>query len=326
MVSDSKYLVVAIATLVLKLTLCTASSWSYDNVNEWGVDFPLCGGDTQSPIDIDYDKVDTNCPTTLESGRGALLWSAANFQGTYTIENNGHSMKMTATAPFYKNEDIEPIAVLRNNFRTASEEHSYFCLDSVHFHFGSNDGQGSEHTVNGKSAPLEMHFVHYSCDYHSLADALADENVEDPYVLAVVGVMFEVGEENAYFEHIVNKIAYDVDAGSSMVIANAPFIDLVPLATTDYFYYEGSLTTPGCNPIVRWHLLTETLSISKKQLDMLRLLQNDDGESLADNFRPVQQNQNTLHYCSPEYDFPNSFSDNIFELKGRHTPRTRDTY
>ena len=77
-------------------------------------------------------------------------------------------------------------------------------------------------------------------------------------------------------------------------------------------------------------MLADTLSISEKQLDLLRLLQNEDGESLADNFRPVQDNQNRVYYCSPEYDFPLSFNDNIFELnvnnrrsKGRKDKQNR---
>ena len=63
---------------------------------------------------------------------------------------------------------------------------------------------------------------------------------------------------------------------------------------------------------MRWHLSTESLSIGKKQLEMLRLMQNEKGESLADNFRPLQQNKNTVYYCSANHDFPDNLN-NIFE-------------
>ena len=34
----------------------------------------------------------------------------------------------------------------------------FFC--QLHFHWGSHSDQGSEHTIDGKEYPMEMHLVH----------------------------------------------------------------------------------------------------------------------------------------------------------------------
>ena len=56
----------------------------------------------------------------------------------------------------------------------------------LHFHWGSDDSRGSEHTINGEEFPMEMHIVHKKVGL-TLEEALAT-----PDGLAVVGQMFEV--------------------------------------------------------------------------------------------------------------------------------------
>ena len=41
---------------------------------------------------------------------------------------------------------------------------------------------------------------------------------------------------------------------------------------TVYSYYEGSLTTPGCNEVVEWINFLTPLKISQNQLEMFRSL------------------------------------------------------
>ena len=35
----------------------------------------------------------------------------------------------------------------------------------LHWHWGSNSSQGSEHTLNGKEFPIEIHLVHVNTKY-----------------------------------------------------------------------------------------------------------------------------------------------------------------
>ena len=55
-------------------------------------------------------------------------------------------------------------------------------LLQLHFHWGSDDTQGSEHTVDGKRFPMEMHLVHQSSDLESATNP----DVEDGLAVAVV--------------------------------------------------------------------------------------------------------------------------------------------
>ena len=37
----------------------------------------------------------------------------------------------------------------------------------LHFHWGSESNEGSEHTVEGQAYPLELHLVHFNSEYGS---------------------------------------------------------------------------------------------------------------------------------------------------------------
>ena len=56
-----------------------------------------------------------------------------------------------------------------------------------HWHWGSSDAQGSEHKVEGKSFPMELHLVHWNKKYSSVEEAV---NKEDG--LAVIAFLYQV--------------------------------------------------------------------------------------------------------------------------------------
>ena len=57
----------------------------------------------------------------------------------------------------------------------------------LHWHWGSVDSQGSEHTINGKKYPMEVHLVHWNKKYSTVTEALKYSDG-----LAVLGFMYEV--------------------------------------------------------------------------------------------------------------------------------------
>ena len=64
-------------------------------------------------------------------------------------------------------------------------------LLQLHFHWGSTDDVGSEHTMDNKKFPLEMHMVHLASDIEwGVGSATKPKNVPDG--LAVAGFFFEV--------------------------------------------------------------------------------------------------------------------------------------
>jgi len=49
-----------------------------------------------------------------------------------------------------------------------------------------------------------------------------------------------------------------------------PFLFL-PKDHTTYYYYQGSLTTPGCQESVMWFVMTEKLTVSEAQVIRITL-------------------------------------------------------
>lgn len=163
----------------------------------------------------------------------------------------------------------------------------------------------------GKHYPLCIHFVHYSTDYGSLIEAFIDWNRlyqenKDRYVLAVVGVFFEIDETNSSYNHALDQLLTSEVLNSPN--SNEGFIEQVnitqflPHGPGDYYYYEGSMTTPGCFPIVRWHLLANPLKINANQITKFKSLAN---ETISYNTRSVQVNTAPVYACHANF-FPPS--------------------
>ena len=236
-----------ICALIITMTSTAvyAASWDYsDPDTKWPISYPLCGGSTQSPIDIDPLTVDSNTfsSTTLD-------WELEDDISTFEIVNNGHSIKMTPIADSSASNDA--FGVLQN-IDAVGSEHSEYCLHSAHIHWGGDNGEGSEHEIDGEQYVMEMHFVHYSCDYDSITEAL-NASPTDSYVLAVVGVLFEIGSQNDFIEKVVDRITDIDDSHVAIQITNADITDTVPTDSNGdfgkFYYYKGSLTTPPCSPV-----------------------------------------------------------------------------
>ncbi|WP_241593496.1 carbonic anhydrase [Rosenbergiella epipactidis] len=123
-----------------------------------------------------------------------------------------------------------------------------FTLKQFHFH------TPSENRIEGKSFPLEAHFVHSDTKGH----------------LAVLAVMFDVGEENEAFQHIIDQAPTDKNQTQPL----DKVIDIASLFPTSKHYYRfsGSLTTPPCSEGVRWLVMKESVSLSLQQLDRIKSL------------------------------------------------------
>ncbi|NPA44095.1 MAG: carbonic anhydrase family protein, partial [Chlorobi bacterium] len=120
----------------------------------------------------------------------------------------------------------------------------------------------SEHTVNGKYFPLEVHFVHM----HSDTD------------FVVLGVMIEEGAENELFKSYLDK--FPTEKGEYKSENKINLMSLLP-ENKSYFNYKGSLTTPPCTEVVDWYVLQNSIYASKEQIEKFSQILND-------NYRPVQ--------------------------------------
>jgi len=157
------------------------------------------------------------------------------------ILNNGHTIQFNYNGTATLNFDGEVFSLLQ-------------------FHFHAE----SEHTVVGSHHPLEAHLVHKSASGN----------------LAVIGVLFELGDENAFLAQFIDNLPEHKD--DTYVNASLSYNALSLLSAGDsYFNYDGSLTTPPCSEIVEWIVMENPLEASQTQLDAFSNI-------LHNNFRPIQ--------------------------------------
>lgn len=199
--------------------------WSYSGDNgpeNWATldpSFAVCGsGAEQSPVDL----------AELE---GADL---PDLEMTYlptplAILHDGHTVKVAAQGG-----------------GTLNVGDGVFTLSQFHFH------SPSEHTVEGRSFPLEMHLVH----------------ADDAGNLAVVGVLFEEGDADP----ALAPLADNLPQPHSETAVEGATIDIAALLPKDLTYvgFAGSLTTPPCMEGVAWHVLTSARPASAEQLQQFK--------------------------------------------------------
>ncbi len=209
-----------------------AANWGYEGNHgpeHWGEFASECAsGKNQSPINI----------------RSATQAELAKLQLDYkgkvvTLTNNGHTLQTSL-------EGANSLLV----------DGKQFTLKQFHFH------TPSENHVDGKSYPLEAHYVH------------SDEQGN----LAVVAVFFEQGDANPALARLLEN----VPEKDNNVTIRAPF-DASALIPTDkdYYRFNGSLTTPPCSEGVRWLVIQEPQTISAGQIEKF-------AKAMGANNRPVQ--------------------------------------
>ncbi|MEM7273018.1 MAG: carbonic anhydrase family protein [Actinomycetota bacterium] len=127
--------------------------------------------------------------------------------------------------------------------------------DLLQFHIHAD----SEHTIRGKSYPLEIHFVHLNAEGNA----------------AVLGVMVDEGDENEAIASTFGsprEFAQLIPGGDRTLLKfDAIEFDpstLLPEGTATY-RYTGSLTTPPCSEIVDWYVYEQPIEMSEEQLEVL---------------------------------------------------------
>jgi carbonic anhydrase len=169
-------------------------------------------------------------PIDLKEGEDAVLprIDIAYQPAELEVENNGHGLE----AAYPPGSSIE----------VAGAE---YALKQFHFH------APSEHRFDGRSLPLEFHFVHEA----------------DDGTIAVLGVLVREGPPNPAFSKLVRALP-DEEGGSLPVEGEVNALDLLPeaAASAPRWSYEGSLTTPPCTEGVRWEVFGRPIKMSGAQI------------------------------------------------------------
>ncbi len=199
-----------------------AVHWGYTghgSPDSWGEISPkyhTCSeGKNQSPVNV-VSSLDADLETLI------LHYSKSSKEDV----NNGHTIQVNV-------EDGDSMVVDGISFE----------LKQFHFH------TPSENHINGKSFPLEAHFVHLDKDGN----------------IAVLALMFEEGKENSALAKIWEKMPQEAGSKNPLELKNIAS-SLLP-ESKDYYRFNGSLTTPPCTEGVRWLVLKTPVTISKAQVE-----------------------------------------------------------
>ena len=163
----------------------------------------------------------------------------------------------------------------------------HYTLRQFHFH------ARSEHLVDGRDYPMEVHLVHAISDqqYEELPPTLA-ANKPPPNSLAIIGVMIKEGRTHELIKDLWAEIPKVGEAPLRYKIKGLNASTLLPPAgKRSFFRYNGSLTTPPYTENVLWTVMTEPIEFSREQIDAFKKL-------YPSNNRPKQEtNQRfVLHY------------------------------
>ncbi len=217
---------------------CNDVHWSHHKGNEGPENwknlcdgFSDCGGNSQSPINIITKNVIT----------GEELQSPVFSYGESKVDiiNNGHTVQFNVDGGNSVNLDGKDYQLLQFHYHTLSE-----------------------HTVDGKYFPAEVHFVHK----HSDTD------------FAVLAEFIVEGKENPLFSKYLDK--FPADKGEFKSDNMIDLLSLLP-ENKSYYFYTGSLTTPPCSEVVSWYVFKNPVEASAEQISKISKI-------LDDNYRPVQ--------------------------------------
>nr|XP_694982.3 carbonic anhydrase 14 isoform X2 [Danio rerio] len=239
--------------------------WGYQDQDAWLSAFEHCGGKSQSPINIDTHKV------LHEPRLPPIQLDGYDLTGSHslTLLNNGHTLQLS----------------LPSSMRIRRGFDQVYVAAQLHFHWGTTEVPGSEHTIDNIHYPAEIHVVHYNSKYANLTEAASKADG-----LAVLGGFIAIGlHENDNYEKILSALS-DVSTEESLtVIPGFNVRHLLPNSLERFYRYSGSLTTPPCLQTVSWTLFNDSIRVSRRQLAALEeSLKTEHNKLLSKNFRAPQ--------------------------------------
>lgn len=217
------------------------AEWSYRGSNgpeHWGKFGAACenvDSSHESPIAIDT--------STAQMGTAAQKVVTHYAPAAFDIENNGHTIEAIPEDPAADSIEV--------NGKT-------YELQQFHLH------ASSEHTIDGRTAPAELHLVH---------------KAEDGSML-VLGVMLQAGPASTALDEFFSSITTTVSEKGTPLSHKIDPSALIP-ADGMSVQYDGSLTTPPCTEGVRWNVYLTPVTVSAEELAAFT-------DVYPDNHRPVQ--------------------------------------
>lgn len=260
------------------LSDAVADDYCYDEPHcdpyAWGDSFHSCHPlleEHHSPINLDlHVSRDTSLDALHLEGFEEVQ------AGHWTLENDGHSVVLSVGSGMSVSGGGLP---------------GLYHTLQLHFHWGGPASNGSEHTLDSRRFPMEMHIVNMKSVHPNVSAALTD-----PTGLAVLGYFIDVVyADNVHFSHISQKLSSVAYKGQTVKIKPFALMNLLPKHNmSQYYRYHGSLTTPPCSQAVVWTVYEVPIYISWTQLAQFTS-QIFSTEEDAEQVTPLQNNFRHIH-------------------------------
>ncbi|CAK6959444.1 LOW QUALITY PROTEIN: carbonic anhydrase 15 [Scomber scombrus] len=271
-------MVLAAVLLVIVVSYVDSDDYCYNEPHcdpyAWGDTFPSCHPlleEHHSPINLDH-------PITRNESLGSLHLEGFDViqTGHWTLRNDGHSVVLQVGNGMSVSGGGLP---------------DVYHTIQLHFHWGGPATNGSEHTMDRRRYPMEMHVVNMKSIHPNMSAAL-----DDPTGLAVLGFFIDVVyADNVQFGHVSQKLSSVAYKGQTAKVKPFPLMSLLPKHNmSQYYRYYGSLTTPPCSPVVVWTLYEVPVYISWSQLAQFTS-QIFSTEEDAEQVTPLQNNFRHIH-------------------------------
>ncbi|KAM6451784.1 putative carbonic anhydrase 5 [Liasis olivaceus] len=221
-------------------------TWCYDKPScgpqTWG-SLGFCNGRKQSPINIDT--------------KDAIPWAGLGPIKFTNYEDRKLVKQLKNKGPQAVVKVHSGATISSNGLRTT------YYLQDFHFHWGTEDSDGSEHTINGQRYSMELHLV------HTKNNMSIEEALKDPEGVAVLALFMKKSRKYAQanpWNTLANLFKKIPEKGDTWDL-NGEFSvgGLLSMADVSHYYsYKGSLTTPDCEEVVTWIIFPDPIEVSER--------------------------------------------------------------
>uniref|UniRef100_I3KW11 carbonic anhydrase n=1 Tax=Oreochromis niloticus TaxID=8128 RepID=I3KW11_ORENI len=242
------------------------------NASTWPINYPQhCNGTRQSPINIVSASARPNDNLTEIHFENYNDTSKIDF-----IENNDNTVRVKLK---------EGVNITGGNLS------GQYQTVQFHFHWGNGSSvPGSDHTVDGKRYPMELHIVNTKSIYNRNIPQAATDSTG----IAALSFFIEVREAAHKFYNSL-FLSSDNNVSFSSTAAGFSLKDLLGnVSLSKYYRYLGSLTTPNCSEAVVWTVFKEPIKVSKDLIDLFSTtvhFNNSTSQLMTNVYRSLQPAQ-----------------------------------
>ncbi|XP_017772053.1 PREDICTED: carbonic anhydrase 1-like [Nicrophorus vespilloides] len=173
----------------------------------------------ESPIDI-------HIPNTVKLELPPLTWHHLELPPKKVkLTNTGHTIILSAKW------------LQERPYLSGGPFLGNYVFSQLHFHWGANNMEGSEHTISGCQQPLEMHAVFFKSCYLTQESALKKKDG-----MCVIAFLFNLQDEpNPAIDILTDAIESIREPHTSYRLQSFPLTTYLKPFLDDYFMYLGSM-------------------------------------------------------------------------------------